>query len=102
MASRTILFVEDDSFVLTMYRNRLQNAGFQVEAAGDGLAAIDLLPRVRPDVVVLDTVADEIRNAAGIFLIRLARRVRQIISSTLENSRQRRVPLSRFSPEPVP
>jgi CheY-like chemotaxis protein len=51
MASRTTLFVEDDSFVLTRCRSRLQNAGFQVAAAVAGVAAIDMLPLIRPDLV---------------------------------------------------
>jgi len=51
---RIILFGEDRSFVLTMHQSRLQSAGFRVESAGDGLAVIELLPRVRPDAVVHD------------------------------------------------
>jgi len=60
--NRTILFVEDDSFVLTMYQSRLQGAGFCVESAGDGLAALDLLPRIRPDAVVLDLMLPKLHG----------------------------------------
>ncbi|MGO8931270.1 MAG: response regulator [Limisphaerales bacterium] len=70
MASRTILFVEDDSFVLTMYRSRLEAAGFQVEAAADGLAAIDALPRIRPDLVVLDLMLPKLHGLEVLKFIR--------------------------------
>jgi len=53
-AAKTILFVEDDAFVLAMYRSRLQSAGFSVESVADGLAALEVLPRLRPDAVILD------------------------------------------------
>jgi DNA-binding response OmpR family regulator/chromosome segregation ATPase len=67
---RIILFVEDDSFVLTMYRSRLQNAGFRVESAGDGLAAIELLPQVRPDAVVLDLMLPKLHGLEVLKFIR--------------------------------
>ena len=57
-----ILFIEDDSFVLTMYKSRLQGAGFCVESAADGFAAIELLPRIRPDAVVLDLMLPKLHG----------------------------------------
>ena len=51
---RKILFVDDDPVVLTLYRNRLQREGFQIEVARDGRDALNMLPEVKPDLVVLD------------------------------------------------
>ncbi len=50
----TVLFVEDDLFVLKVYKKWLTKAGFQVQVAEDGQVALDVLPKVKPDVVVLD------------------------------------------------
>ena len=66
----TILFVEDDPFVLTMYRSRLQGEGFAVESAVDGLAAIELLPKIRPDAVVLDLMLPKLHGLEVLKFIR--------------------------------
>jgi CheY-like chemotaxis protein len=52
--SQTIVFVEDNPVVLAAYRNRLEQGGYHVESARDGLEAMKLLGRLVPDVVVLD------------------------------------------------
>jgi len=52
--TRTILYVEDDPVVLTAYQNRLQQAGYQVIPARDGLEAIKHLSTIVPDLVLLD------------------------------------------------
>ena len=51
---KTILFAEDNPVVLTSYRNRLEQGGFQVKPAADGLEAMKILSRLVPDVAVLD------------------------------------------------
>lgn len=51
---KTIVFVEDNSVVLTAYRNRLERKGFVIEPAQDGLEAMKILSRVVPDLVILD------------------------------------------------
>ncbi|HEV2437176.1 MAG TPA: response regulator [Verrucomicrobiae bacterium] len=52
--NRTIVFVDDNPVVLAAYRDRLEQGGFQVEPARDGLEAMKLLGQLVPDVVVLD------------------------------------------------
>ena len=51
---RTILYAEDDLVVLTVYKKRLEQAGFQVIPARDGLEAIKNLTTSLPDLVLLD------------------------------------------------
>ena len=68
--SMTILFIEDDSFVLTMYRSRLESAGFGVESAVDGLAAIELLAKIRPDAIVLDLMLPKLHGLEVLKFIR--------------------------------
>jgi CheY-like chemotaxis protein len=51
---RTILYCEDDLVVLTVYRRQLQQAGYHVVPAQDGLEAMKNLSMFVPDLVVLD------------------------------------------------
>jgi len=51
---KTILFAEDDQLLLTLYRKHLQQAGYHVIPAQDGLEAMRHLSMFVPDVVVLD------------------------------------------------
>ena len=51
---RTILYAEDDQVVLTVYKKRLEKAGFHVIPARDGLEAIKNLSIFVPDLVLLD------------------------------------------------
>lgn len=51
---KTILFVEDNPLVITIYRNWLQREGFQVDSSSDGLDAIEKLPQMKPSLVILD------------------------------------------------
>jgi CheY-like chemotaxis protein len=51
---RTILYVEDDAVTLTAYKNRLEQKGFKVETAGDGVEALKHLYKSKPDLLLLD------------------------------------------------
>jgi CheY-like chemotaxis protein len=49
-----ILVVDDDLGSLTMHRDALQGAGFQVETASDGVSALRSCRARKPQVVLLD------------------------------------------------
>lgn len=51
---KRILIVDDEPLVLRLYQEGLAQAGFEVEVAGDGLAAVATLRQRQPDLVVLD------------------------------------------------
>lgn len=51
---RRLLVVDDEQAVLDLMRHVLQEAGFEVETAGGGRAAIDRIGAGRPDLVTLD------------------------------------------------
>jgi DNA-binding response OmpR family regulator len=50
----SILLVEDDRALREITAMHLQHAGYEVEAVGDGEAALTAAARRRPDVVILD------------------------------------------------
>jgi CheY-like chemotaxis protein len=54
--ARLVLVVDDDRPVRDLEVTILDDAGYEVEAAGDGAAAIERLDARRPDLVLLDLV----------------------------------------------
>ncbi len=54
-----ILLVEDDSLLLEVMRNILEAEGYEVYPAANGKLALDLLPQVRPDMIVSDVMMPE-------------------------------------------
>lgn len=55
--NKSILLVEDDSFISSMYETKLKKLGFQVELIEDGqTAAARLQQDPLPDLVLLDIV----------------------------------------------
>jgi len=54
--NQTILLIEDDTFAIKLYGKALTREGFQVNVAEDGLAAVEMAPRLRPGLIVLDLI----------------------------------------------
>lgn len=50
----TVLVADDDSDIRELVRFKLGQAGFDVVAVGDGVAALDAARSQRPDLAVLD------------------------------------------------
>ena len=67
---RTILYIEDDAVVLKAYQKRLQQAGFHVIPAHDGLEAIKRLSTIVPDLVLLDLVMPRFSGSEVLQFIR--------------------------------
>src|ERR1041384_1079699 len=51
---KTILIVEDDKVTAKIYRSILEKAGFKVEVAETGPAALELYAALHPDGLLLD------------------------------------------------
>ncbi len=51
---RTIVVVEDQPALVNAYRKKFRGEGFNVEVALDGEQGIDLITRIKPDLVLLD------------------------------------------------
>ncbi len=51
-----VLLVEDDRFVSSMFKSRLERDGFVVEQAFDGEEGVHKMRTARPDLVILDII----------------------------------------------
>jgi DNA-binding response OmpR family regulator len=60
MASQRILVVDDERSLAKVLASYLERAGYTVECAFDGAAALAAAQRMEPDVVVLDLMLPEI------------------------------------------
>lgn len=54
--TKKILLVEDDRFILDMYKNKLEKSGFNVKCAEDGASAVRVAKEFIPDAILLDVV----------------------------------------------
>jgi len=77
-----IFLIDDDPFVTTLYKARLQHEGFQVDALNNGREAIGKLEQFLPDLLVLDLHMPEV---SGIELLQKIR--------THSNTRLRTLPV---------
>ena len=77
MSSGTILVVDDERTLARAIRGYLVEAGYEVEVAGDAEQALEILDRLRPDVVFTDV---RLPGMSGIDLLRKIREFDPAIS----------------------
>ena len=56
---KTILIVEDDPELQELYLVMLENEGHQILQVADGKEALEKLKSVKPDLILLDVILDE-------------------------------------------
>lgn len=70
-----ILIVDDERQITRALRASLQGHGFDVSTAADGLEALEIFDRVRPDLLITDL---SMPNMDGVELTRAVRRISEI------------------------
>lgn len=56
MAQKKILVVDDEKHIVRLVEVNLQRAGYEVVVAYDGVQALDVVKREKPDMIVLDVM----------------------------------------------
>lgn len=74
MTNARVAVIDDDRMVREMLQLGLSREGFEVQTAADGLAALDLVRRFDPEVIVLDIMMPKID---GITLLPRLREITQ-------------------------
>ncbi len=65
-----IAIIEDDAVISQMYRMKFEAEGFEVEVATNGKIGVDLVEKMRPDIILLDLRMPEMDGAEALGLIR--------------------------------
>ncbi|HEU0198481.1 MAG TPA: response regulator [Nevskiaceae bacterium] len=67
---KTVVVVDDNAVITSIYRNKLKAAGYATEIASEGPAGLALIERTQPDLVLLDLV---LPNLDGVEIIKRLR-----------------------------
>ena len=68
--AKTILIIEDEISIQNIVRAFLEDAGYTVYGAGDGLEGIEIFRRCNPDLVLLDLMLPKIDGFAVCEILR--------------------------------
>lgn len=61
-----ILLIEDDVFLLKMYRKKFQVAGYDVDTAQNGKDGLEKVPAYKPDLIVMDIMMPKLDGLAAL------------------------------------
>lgn len=53
---KKILLVEDDPFLIDIYRDKLEESGYEVDVSDDGNKVLGKIKEIIPDLVLLDII----------------------------------------------
>ncbi len=56
MAKRKILVVDDEKHIVRLVQVNLERAGYEIQAAYDGIEALEMVEKDKPDMIVLDVM----------------------------------------------
>lgn len=66
-----IAIVEDDQAISQMYRLKFEAEGYEVETAANGKLGLELIEKMRPDIVLLDLMMPEMDGEEMLDKLRL-------------------------------
>ncbi|HKX23998.1 MAG TPA: response regulator [Candidatus Saccharimonadales bacterium] len=65
-----IAIIEDDAVISQMYRMKFEAEGYEVQMAGNGRIGVELVEKMRPDIILLDLRMPEMDGAEALTQIR--------------------------------
>ena len=70
MKPTKIAIIEDDAVISQMYRMKFEAEGYDVQMAGNGKIGVELVEKMRPDIILLDLRMPEMDGAQALAQIR--------------------------------
>ena len=87
-----IAIIEDDQVIAQMYRMKFEADGFEVQTAENGRLGVDLVKKLRPDVILLDIQMPEMNGAEALAKIRQEEWGKDILVMVLTNLGEEEAP----------
>jgi len=56
LTMKKIAIIEDDQAISQMYRMKFENEGYEVETAENGEIGLELIKKMKPDIILLDVM----------------------------------------------
>ena len=60
--SKKVAIVEDDQAISQMYRFKFEAEGYEVETAANGKLGLELVEKMKPDIILLDLMMPEMNG----------------------------------------
>lgn len=87
-----IAIIEDDQVISQMYRMKFEAYGFIVETAENGALGVELVEKMRPDVILLDIQMPKMNGNEALAKIRATPAGKNIIVLVLTNLGEEEAP----------
>jgi len=80
-----ILIIEDDPYILKMYKLKLEIEGFKVETAVNGRLGVEAVKKEMPDLILLDILMPEMDGFEVLEHLRASEKTKEVPVLVLSN-----------------
>ena len=87
-----LAIIEDDPAISQMYRMKLETEGYKVETAENGKIGLDMIEKMKPDMVLLDLMMPEMNGDEMLEIMRATEWGKDIPVIVLTNMGEQEIP----------
>lgn len=89
-----IAIIEDDQTISQMYRFKFESEGYSVQTAGNGKLGLELIEKMKPDVILLDLMMPEMSGDQMLKKLRATAWGKDVKVIVLTNMGEQEIPSS--------
>lgn len=75
-SKKKILVMEDDTFLQSVYEVKLTNEGFEIKIVKNGKDGVEIYPKFKPDLILLDLMMPEMDGFAVLEELKMKKKVK--------------------------
>ncbi len=90
--SHKLAIIEDDPAISQMYRMKFESEGYKVETAENGKIGLDMIEKMKPDMVLLDLMMPEMNGDEMLEIMRATDWGKDIPVIVLTNMGEQEIP----------